>query len=61
LVVGGGETLEGASYFWFYVIVMLVTAILFIPVVFLYKPKEYLQTEAGVEEMESVSGAIGDQ
>ncbi len=61
LVVGGGETLEGASYFWFYVIVMLVTAILFVPVAFLYKPKEYLQEEADVDEMESVSGAIGDQ
>ena len=57
----GGKTLQGASYFWFYVVVMLCTAILFIPVVFLYKPKEYLQEEADVDEMESVSEAVGDQ
>ena len=61
LVVGGGKTLQGASYFWFYVVVMLCTAILFIPVVFLYKPKEYLQEEADVDDMESVAEAVGDQ
>ena len=61
LVVGGGETLQGASYFWFYVIVMLSTAVLFIPVAFLYRPKEYLQEEANVSDLESTSEAIGDQ
>lgn len=59
--IGGGHTLEGASYFWFYVYVMLGTAICFVPVVFLYRPKQYLQEEAGVAGTESTSEAIGDQ
>ena len=43
--IGGGDTLEGASYFWFFVKAMLVTAIVFVPVAMLYRPKEYLQEE----------------
>lgn len=43
--IGGGETLEGASYFWFFVIIMLATAVVFVPVAMLYQPKEYLQEE----------------
>ena len=45
LSVGGGNTLEGASYFWFFTYLMLGTSILFIPVALLYRPKEYLQEE----------------
>ncbi len=40
---GGQTKLEGASYFWFFTKLMLITAILFIPFSILYKPKTYLQ------------------
>ncbi|MCH2142878.1 MAG: MFS transporter [Phycisphaerales bacterium] len=43
--IGGGLKLSGASYFWFYTWLMLGTAILFVPVVLLYKPRTYLQQE----------------
>ena len=43
--VGGGETLSGSSYFWFFTWVMLGTAILFVPVGWLYRPHTYLQEE----------------
>ena len=43
--IGGGLKLSGASYFWFYTWLMLGTAILFVPVVLLYKPRTYLQEE----------------
>ena len=43
--IGGGLTLSGASYFWFYTWLMLGTAIFFVPVAFLYKPRTYLQEE----------------
>jgi len=43
--IGGGQTLEGAQQFWFFTYLMLATAILFIPVCLLYKPKQYLQEE----------------
>jgi len=43
---GGGLRLEGAAYFWFFTILMLVTALLFIPFSFLYKPRTYLQDES---------------
>jgi POT family proton-dependent oligopeptide transporter len=45
LTVGGGNTLEGADYFWFFTYLMLATSILFIPVALIYRPKEYLQEE----------------
>ncbi|MHC4192213.1 MAG: POT family MFS transporter [Planctomycetota bacterium] len=45
----GSSKLEGPSYFWFFVIVMLVTAFIFIPVARWYKPKEYIQDEAQAE------------
>ena len=41
----GTSKLEGASYFYFFAGIMLVTAILFIFVTLYYKPKEYLQEE----------------
>jgi POT family proton-dependent oligopeptide transporter len=43
--IGGGQTLEGSAQFWFFTYLMLATAILFIPVCLLYKPKQYLQEE----------------
>ena len=42
----GTSKLPGASYYWFFVGVMAVTAVLFIPVANLYKPKEYIQDES---------------
>ena len=61
VMIGGGETLEGADYFWFFVKLMLGTAICFLPVMFFYRPKEYLQEEGDVDPMESTTGAISDQ
>jgi len=43
----GTSKLAGASYYWFFVAVMLVTAALFIPVAMRYKVKDYIQDEAG--------------
>jgi POT family proton-dependent oligopeptide transporter len=45
----GTSKLPGASYYWFFVISMLVTGIIFIPVARWYKPKEYIQDEASAE------------
>ena len=45
----GTSKLPGASYYWFFVISMLVTACIFIPVSCWYKPKEYIQDEASTE------------
>lgn len=43
--VGGLTLLEGAPYFWFFAIFMLVTAVAYLPVLRFYKPKEYLHEE----------------
>ena len=43
--IGGQLRLEGAAYFWFFTWLMLGTALLFIPVAWLYKPRTYLQEE----------------
>ena len=49
---GGGLRLERAAYFWFFTILMLVTAILFIPFAIVYKPRTYLQDESeAVDEL----------
>jgi POT family proton-dependent oligopeptide transporter len=45
----GTSKLAGASYYWFFVIAMLVTAFIFIPVARWYKPKEYIQDETSAE------------
>jgi len=42
----GSSKLEGPSYFWFFVVVMAGTAVLFIPVASGYKVKDHLQDEA---------------
>ena len=44
--VGGLNTLEGADYFWFFTKVMLGTAVLFVGVAILYKPREFFHEEA---------------
>jgi len=49
----GWLKLPGASYYWFFTIVMLVTAALFIPVAARYPVRNYIQDEG--------SGKSGDQ
>ena len=44
-MVGGQTNLEGSEYFWFFTWLMLGTAIVFVFVAFLYKPKTYLHEE----------------
>ena len=45
----GTSKLPGASYYWFFVIAMLVTATIFIPVAMRYRAKDYIQDEAEAE------------
>jgi POT family proton-dependent oligopeptide transporter len=40
---GGGERLEGASYYWFFTSLMFITAIIFMPYAFFYRGKTILQ------------------
>jgi POT family proton-dependent oligopeptide transporter len=42
----GTSKLEGASYFWFFVGMMAITAVLFIPVAARYREKTYIQDES---------------
>ena len=42
----GNSTLVGADYYWFFTKMMICTTVLFIAVVALYKPREYLQDDA---------------
>ena len=46
IMVGGQTNLEGSEYFWFFTWLMLGTAIVFVFVAFLYKPKTYLHEES---------------
>ena len=45
IMVGGQTNLEGSDYFWFFTWLMLGTALVFVIVAFLYKPKTYLHEE----------------
>jgi len=45
----GTSKLAGANYYWFFVAVMVVTAVLYIPVAMRYPAKEYIQDEASDE------------
>lgn len=42
----GESILAGASYYWFFTACMAVATLLLVPVVLLYRPREYLQQEA---------------
>jgi POT family proton-dependent oligopeptide transporter len=46
----GARRLAGPNYFWFFTIVMLVTAVIFIFVASRYKEKSYIHDEAGEED-----------
>lgn len=50
--------LEGASYFWFFTMVMLGAAAIFVIVARIYQPKEYFHDE--VDEAEARGEAIGN-
>lgn len=50
ITVGGQDLLEGAAYFRFWVYVLAVTSLLFIPVGYFYKEKSYIQDEGDVED-----------
>lgn len=45
----GTSKLPGASYYWFFAIVMFATSVLFIPVALRYKPKDHIQDEAAAQ------------
>jgi len=45
----GTSKLPGASYYWFFIISMLVTSVLFIPIARWYKQREYIQDEITAE------------
>ena len=45
----GTNKLPGASYYWFFTIMMLATAVLFIPIAGRYRVKNYIQDEAVTE------------
>ena len=47
--IGGQLRLEGAAYFWFFTWLMLGTAVVFVPVAWLYKPQTYLHEEGATE------------
>ncbi len=46
----GSSKLEGASYYWFFTVLMLVTSVLFIFVAMAYREKTYIQDEEPVDE-----------
>jgi POT family proton-dependent oligopeptide transporter len=41
----GSSKLPGAAYFWFFAVIMLLTAVIFVPVAARYKEKTYIQDE----------------
>jgi len=43
IFAGGGERLEGAAYYWFFTILMFITALLFIPYAWFYRGETILQ------------------
>jgi POT family proton-dependent oligopeptide transporter len=48
--IGASSKLAGASYYYFFAICMLVTAVLFIPVAMMYKGKTYIQDENAMQD-----------
>jgi POT family proton-dependent oligopeptide transporter len=48
----GNSTLTGAAYYWFFTGCMVVATLLLVPVVLLYRPREYLQQEADAPALE---------
>lgn len=48
----GTSKLAGAQYFWFFTLMMLITAVIFIPLAAKYRTKEYIQEESPVNNQE---------
>ena len=60
--VGGGSTLPGASYYWFFTWIMLGAAIVFVVVAKFYKPKDYIQGDdlGDLDETQRAEVAAGE-
>ena len=43
--IGGQNRFQGAAFFWFFTWLMLGTAVVFVPVAWLYRPQTYLMEE----------------
>lgn len=52
ITVGGQDTIEGAAYYRFWTIAILIFAVLFIPVGYFYKEKSYIQSEEDADTQE---------
>lgn len=61
-VVGGGVTLPGASYYWFFTWIMLGAAVLFVGVGRFYKPHDYIQgdDEDGLDDAHRAAAVAGE-
>ena len=46
---GGGLTLDGADYYWFFTKLMIGTALFFIPFALIYRPKTYLHKKEDIQ------------
>ena len=57
--IGGRVLLEGADYFWFWTYCILATAIVFVPVGYLYREKTYIQGDDDIESVHVESEAEG--
>ncbi len=57
----GSSKLPGASYYWFFTIAMLVTAVLFIPVAKGYRAKSYIQEEGSGQSGNQENRKSGEQ
>ena len=60
--VGGGTTLPGAKYYWFFTWVMLGAAVVFVAVAKVYKPRDYIQgdDEGELDDAHRAAVAAGE-
>ncbi len=47
----GSSKLDGAAYFWFFTVLMLITALIFLVVVHFYRERTYIQLEMPLERL----------
>ena len=55
----GSSKLEGASYYWFFTILMVITAVIFVFVAMRYKGQRFVQGEDAEHELEAEAEAEG--
>ncbi len=63
IAIGGGTTLPGASYYWFFTWIMLGAAVLFMGVGRFYKPHDYIQGDDefdGLDDAHKAAVAAGE-